>query len=66
MAKKVAKDWACQECGRRMSLKAAQRAMSVGCAGCGGSDVDLAPAPRPRLSEALAAAAQGLNNRSED
>lgn len=38
----AAKDWACQECGKRMTLRAAERAMSTGCTGCGGSDVDLA------------------------
>lgn len=40
---KKPKDWCCNECGRRMTLAAAERAASVGCPGCGGSDVDLAP-----------------------
>lgn len=44
MRTKQMKDWACQECGRRMSQKAAERAMfgENGCPGCGGSDIDLA------------------------
>lgn len=39
------KDWQCQECGRRMTLAAAERATSGihGCPGCGGADIDLAP-----------------------
>lgn len=39
---KSAKQWQCQECGKLMTLKAAQRAMESGCSKCGGSDVDLA------------------------
>lgn len=40
--KAAAKDWKCQECGKRFTLKGAERASSVGCSGCGGSDIDLA------------------------
>ena len=38
------KDWQCNECGRRMTLKTAERATSGidGCPGCGGVDIDLA------------------------
>jgi hypothetical protein len=38
------KDWQCQECGRLMTTKAAERAMfgDDGCPGCGGTDIDLA------------------------
>lgn len=33
----------CLECGRRFkTATAAERAMSEGCPGCGGSDIDLA------------------------
>jgi len=33
----------CMECGRGFaSVRAAERAMSVGCPGCGGSDIDMA------------------------
>ena len=35
------KDWQCMECGRKMTLRSAEKAMSVGCTGCGGSDIDL-------------------------
>ena len=35
------KDWQCQECGRTMTLKQAERASSAGCPGCNGTDVDL-------------------------
>ena len=38
---KSAKDWQCQECGLLMTLAAAEKASSVGCRRCGGSDVDL-------------------------
>lgn len=38
--KPVVKDWKCQECGRTMSLKQAQKAVSTGCK-CGGVDIDL-------------------------
>lgn len=36
------KDWLCLECGRRMTLAAAERASSEGCPKCGGVDIDLA------------------------
>jgi hypothetical protein len=36
------KDWQCRECGKRMTLKQAERAMSVGCSKCNGGDIDLA------------------------
>jgi predicted nucleic acid-binding Zn-ribbon protein len=36
------KDWQCMECGKRMTLRAAERATSEGCTKCGGSDIDLA------------------------
>lgn len=41
--KTTSKPFACLECGRRFSLKAAERAMSSdqGCPGCGGADIDL-------------------------
>lgn len=41
---KAARDWQCQECGRRMTLKQAERASfgTTGCPGCGGFDIDLA------------------------
>lgn len=37
------KDWRCQECGRRMTLRQAERAVTgiIGCRGCGGTDIDL-------------------------
>jgi uncharacterized protein YlaI len=37
------KDWKCNECGKRMTLKAAEKASfgDKGCTGCGGSDIDL-------------------------
>jgi predicted nucleic acid-binding Zn-ribbon protein len=44
--KKTAKPFACMECGKRLTLKGAERAMSVGCPGCGGSDIDLAPSAK--------------------
>ncbi len=39
------KDWKCQECGLRMTLKAAERATSgiKGCPRCGGVDIDWEP-----------------------
>jgi len=42
---KAPKDWKCQECGRRMTARAAERAAfgEDGCPGCGGSDIDLDP-----------------------
>lgn len=52
---KEPRDWACQECGKRMTLKQANRATMSdrGCPKCGGADIDLAPgettipAPKP-------------------
>ena len=43
MKTKEPKDWKCQECGKRMTLKAAEKATmgDKGCAGCGGVDIDL-------------------------
>ena len=35
------RDWRCQECGKRMTMAQADRAMSQGCAKCGGSDIEL-------------------------
>ena len=37
------KDWQCQECGREMTQKQAEKAVngSTGCPGCGGSDIDM-------------------------
>lgn len=42
---KAAKDWACMECGKRMTARQAERASfgDKGCPKCGGSDIDLAP-----------------------
>lgn len=39
---KTALDWACMECGKRLTLKQAQRAFSnvQGCPKCGGADID--------------------------
>ncbi len=39
-----AKDWKCQECGKLMTLKQAEKASfsDRGCLKCGGSDIDLA------------------------
>ena len=39
------KDWQCLECGRRMTLRAAERASSEGCARCGGVDIDIVVKP---------------------
>ncbi len=36
------KSWKCQECGKRLTLKQAERAVSEGCPKCGGSDIDIA------------------------
>lgn len=38
------KDWQCNECGRRMTALAAERAFSntQGCPKCGGADIELA------------------------
>ena len=36
-------DWKCMECGRLMTLRGAERAVSEGCPRCGGSDIDVAP-----------------------
>jgi hypothetical protein len=34
--------WKCQECGRKFrTVKAAERAASDGCPGCGGVDIDV-------------------------
>lgn len=46
--KQKSKNWQCQECGWRLTLAAAERAMygPNGCPGCGGSDIDLASAER--------------------
>lgn len=43
MAKKAPKDWKCQECGKRMTLTQAERAVNGtrGCPKCGGTDIDL-------------------------
>lgn len=45
MKVKTAKAFACQECGKLLTLAQANAAAngSKGCPGCGGSDVDLAP-----------------------
>ena len=47
----VEKPWMCQECGRRMTAKAAEKASfgDEGCPGCGGSDIDLAPSASIRI-----------------
>jgi uncharacterized protein YlaI len=45
---KAPRDWQCQECGKRMTAKAAERAMyggTDGCPKCGGMDIDLAVLP---------------------
>jgi ssDNA-binding Zn-finger/Zn-ribbon topoisomerase 1 len=41
---KEPKDWQCQECGKRMTLKQARKASfgTDGCPKCGGADIDLA------------------------
>lgn len=38
------KDWQCQECGHRMTLRQAEKASfgPDGCPKCGGADIDLA------------------------
>lgn len=40
---KQPKDWQCQECGKLLTLKQAEKAAfgSDGCPNCGGSDIDL-------------------------
>lgn len=40
---KQPRDWRCQECGKQMTMQAAERAMCGpnGCPGCGGSDIQL-------------------------
>jgi predicted RNA-binding Zn-ribbon protein involved in translation (DUF1610 family) len=40
---RAAKDFACQECGHRMTLAQAERASHnvQGCPKCGGADIDL-------------------------
>lgn len=35
------KPFICCECGKALSAKAAEKAMSVGCPNCGGCDIDL-------------------------
>ena len=42
-ASKEPKDWKCQECGHKMTLKSAEKASmgTRGCIKCGGSDIDL-------------------------
>jgi Zn finger protein HypA/HybF involved in hydrogenase expression len=39
------KDWQCNECGRKMTAKQAEKAMfeTDGCPTCGGADIDLIP-----------------------
>jgi len=40
--------WACMECGKKFrTVRAAERAASVGCPKCGGCDVDLDAEPAP-------------------
>ncbi|MDA8117145.1 MAG: hypothetical protein M0000_07245 [Actinomycetota bacterium] len=40
---KPRKEWECQECGKTLTAKQAEKAMSndKGCPKCGGSDIDL-------------------------
>lgn len=40
---KTIKDWKCQECGRLLTQRQAEKAMfgTEGCPGCGGVDIDL-------------------------
>ena len=40
--------WQCQECGRRMTLRQAERAVygADGCSRCGGTDIELVEAVR--------------------
>lgn len=49
---KRAKDWKCQECGKRFTLERAEWAASLGCS-CGSVDIDLDPeassAPEPSI-----------------
>lgn len=55
MSAKV-RDWKCMECGRRMTLRAAEKAVSVGCPKCGGVDIDLCTEPvkpEPKSKETL-------------
>lgn len=33
--------WCCLECGKKMNVAAARRAVNVGCPECGGTDIDL-------------------------
>ena len=40
--KRATRDFECQECHKKMTLKQAERAASVGCPNCGGVDIDLA------------------------
>ena len=39
--KPARRDWECLECGRKLTLRQAERASSVGCPKCGGVDIDL-------------------------
>ena len=50
---KTGRPFVCLECGRRFSAKAAERAMSEGCPGCNGSDIDLyvPPATAPATTD---------------
>lgn len=42
-AKKTDSGFACMECGKKFrTVKAAEKASSVGCPKCGGCDIDLA------------------------
>jgi predicted nucleic acid-binding Zn-ribbon protein len=43
---KSTKPFQCMECGKRFSLKGAEKAMSVGCPKCNGGDIDLATETR--------------------
>lgn len=44
MKTKTDSGFACMECGKKFrTVMAAEKAQSVGCPKCGGSDIDLAP-----------------------
>lgn len=45
---KAVRDWACQECGKLMTLRQAERAADKGCTRCGGVDVDMRVSGSPR------------------
>lgn len=47
---KSARDWQCQECGTRLTLRQAERAVDSGCPKCGGVDIDQATA-KPKTAE---------------